>query len=402
MRQPYGAVAVLNLGRPQPQYLDSGEQRAVTALAFSPDGVTLAVGLGSPTQRDTANDEPAEVALWDVPADSPRATLKGHSGPVFSIAFSPDGRTVATGSYDYSVRLWEAHDGAPLAELLGHTGTVFGVAFSPDGRLLASGSYDRTVRLWHAATDDWIADQEAAELVTTISPTIPNKAEIVQAIERNLTSSLEARVRALRRVAELPNDRQREAVRLVDLLSGETPLRSEVVQRLRADAAISAPTRDLALQLAEKLEDDVDQLDCLCWLAVLEPNLDPEAYRQALAYAEAACRLQPQWRRLLCAWGAAEYRSGHYAEALKPLLQAQEYYRSTLGEEHPINLAFLALTHLRLGDSTAAATCLETLPKIASQPAWRASLHLRKLCEEANLLLKAPKSSKENTRRPSL
>jgi hypothetical protein len=79
------------------------------------------------------------------------ATFEGHKGPVFSVAFSPDGGQVLTGSVDNTARLWEAATGKPVATFKGHTGSVASVAFSPDGRHVLTGS-DNTARLWEAAT----------------------------------------------------------------------------------------------------------------------------------------------------------------------------------------------------------------------------------------------------------
>ena len=77
--------------------------------------------------------------------------LSGHRGTVFSVAFSPDGTRLASGSGDSTVRLWEVATGTQVRELSGHGGAVFSVAFSPDGTMLASGSRDATVRLWDIA-----------------------------------------------------------------------------------------------------------------------------------------------------------------------------------------------------------------------------------------------------------
>ena len=116
-----------------------GHTGEVTALAFSPDGATIA----------SANWD-GTLYLWNAVTGEQLFTLEGHKGGVRSIAFSPDGKTVASGSWDTKepvVRLWDTQTGKNKTTFKGHTRDITSVAFSPDGNTLATGSVDKTVQL---------------------------------------------------------------------------------------------------------------------------------------------------------------------------------------------------------------------------------------------------------------
>jgi WD40 repeat protein len=126
--------------------LPTGPTAPVSSVAFSPDGATLAAGSAD------------GVWLWGLPtpcncltSPTSAARLTGPAGAVNSVVFSPDGKTLAAGSGDGTVQLWDMATEQQIATLTRHHGTVTPVAFSTDGRTLAAGSGDGTVQLWDVA-----------------------------------------------------------------------------------------------------------------------------------------------------------------------------------------------------------------------------------------------------------
>jgi WD40 repeat protein len=124
----------------QPRTL-RGHASDVNSVAFSPNGQILASG----------SDDKA-IKLWDVATGKETYTFKGHFGWIWAIAFNPDDKTLASGSADKTIKLWNLATTEEIRTLKGHTDGVATVAFSPDGKTLASGSLDKTIKLWNLET----------------------------------------------------------------------------------------------------------------------------------------------------------------------------------------------------------------------------------------------------------
>lgn len=113
----------------------------IRAIAFSPDGQTLASG-----------DMDSNVILWDVATGQALRSLIGHTNWVFSVTFSPDGKILASAGADNNIILWDTVTWQPIRTLTGHTGAIQSLAFTSDGKILASGSNDTTIVLWNVET----------------------------------------------------------------------------------------------------------------------------------------------------------------------------------------------------------------------------------------------------------
>lgn len=139
-----------------------GHTGSVYTLAFSPDGSTLAT---------SGNDR--FIRIWDVATGIDKATLRGHTSGVRFLTFNSDGTLLASVSHDKTIGLWDVQTGQRTFTLQSHDGPVSGVAFSPDGKTLATSGDDRTVRLWEVATGSQktqIQSHNGAVWVVAFSP----------------------------------------------------------------------------------------------------------------------------------------------------------------------------------------------------------------------------------------
>ena len=134
-----GHIRVLDLATQAERTNITGAAEGITALAFSPDGKVLASGSGY---------EDYSIKLWNTATWTSAGRLHGHTKWVKSLVFSPDGKILASASADQTVRLWDTLKWEELAVLRGHRHGIWALAFSPDGQHLASGSKDGEIYFW--------------------------------------------------------------------------------------------------------------------------------------------------------------------------------------------------------------------------------------------------------------
>ncbi|HYV05530.1 MAG TPA: caspase family protein, partial [Blastocatellia bacterium] len=138
----------------------------VSSLAWSPDGRRLASAQWgykgnftdpNPPDKVSFDDMTFSIKVWDTQTGAELSALAGHNNFINGLAFSRDGRMLASGSWDSTIKLWDLASGSEIRSLKGHTGPIAAVDFSSDGRFVVSGSEDGSVRLWRAQTGELLA-----------------------------------------------------------------------------------------------------------------------------------------------------------------------------------------------------------------------------------------------------
>lgn len=140
----YGQVVVWDLEKAVPAAILTNVLGAVNDLRFTPDGRLLIVAGGQPSAR-------GDIRIYDTSDWKLKAVFRDHHDVAYAIDVSPDGKVLASASFDTTIRLWDLSSFQPLETIDGHSDFVYDVAFSPDGKLLASASKDRSVRLFDIA-----------------------------------------------------------------------------------------------------------------------------------------------------------------------------------------------------------------------------------------------------------
>ena len=152
----------------------SGHQSVVYSVSFSPDGKTIASG---------SYDK--MIKLWNVVNGKDLLTLSGHQAAVTSVSFNPDGKTIASASRDKTIKLWNVADGKELRTLSGHQAAVTSVSFNPDGKTIVSGSGDKTIKLWNVANGKELRTLSGHQAAVTSVSFSPDGKTIVSGSEDN-------------------------------------------------------------------------------------------------------------------------------------------------------------------------------------------------------------------------
>jgi Tol biopolymer transport system component len=351
------------------------DTRSVLCVSFSPDGRRIA----------SAGET---VRVWDATSGKELLTLKGHTGHVYGVSFSPDGRRLASASDDRTVRVWDAASGEELLTLKGHTHVVHGVSFSPDGRRLASAGLDQTVRVWDAASGQ--------ELVVLKGHMGAVRGVSFSPDGRRLASASDDQTVRVWEGLAVPDAvwRQRGLIGLVNSWFEQLLLREEVRVALRKDPTLDEADRRFALDVAQSHSEDPQSLNAAARKVVKDRRAHKDAYARALSHAEAAVRLVPEDRNALNTLGVAQYRAGHYTDALVTLTKSEKLDVTKDGVQ-PSDLAFLAMTQHQLGKKGEAKATLGRLREVMKLPRWAQNAEGVSFLREAEQLIEGKADDKK-------
>jgi WD40 repeat protein/tRNA A-37 threonylcarbamoyl transferase component Bud32 len=429
-----GLVKIWTVGAAAPLKVIRAHVSPVTGVAYSPDGKTLATSSWDRT-----------IKIWNAESGELVHTLNGHTLAATRVAFRPDGQLLASSSWDQTIRLWspktgqelkripwesrpgrvdpidslafhsagrylaaapdpyggggevkvfDVETGATVHSLPGHIYGIFQVVFAADGRRMASCSCDGGLKVWDTATGQELFsfDNRTGRPPGAAGP-IDSRLDAIHAVafspdSKRLTMGCRNGkvlvLDATPATSELL--REREAYRLVHALYGQLVTEKAVLDHLKSAGQLSGPLRDEAIARARRFQRDPYRLNDQSWAIVRQTGQESAAYQRALLQAREACRLAPGTGELLNTRGVGEYRTGDFAAALKTLTESDRLQSAQLKGSHPVDLAFLSMTHFRLGNKKQAAEHLDRLRETLKRDRWAKNAEAQEFLKEAEAL----------------
>jgi WD40 repeat protein len=383
----------------------AGHKGEVSGLAFSPDGALLASV--SEATDDHGRSAPGEVFLWEVASGCLRRAFKTHTRDQVCVAFSPDSRLLASGSrggFDPKGKLlpgqatlWNVETGQQLWSFKGHNGVVIALAFSPDGKRLASGSEDKTVKIWDLASgQEILALKESGGMVLSVAFS-PDGKRLAAGLQDHSIVIWDTTRRTSERCAQQARNAtiQDQALALVQQLFSQFLSRKDITALIRSNSKVSMPVQELSLVLAAQYWENPEPLNNEAWAIVCHSGAAPQEYLEALRKARRACEFTAGSGIVLNTLGVAQYRAGQYEEALRTLIESDKLNADPIKGSLPEDLAFLAMAHYQLGHTKEARSRLRRLQETMKRSDLNDRAQAQRFLEEARMLIN-PRASSPN------